>query len=80
MQKVMKLKKKLQEALKSKQIEIKRVRIKPKTNIKWRTKQNFSRPNTKIKIQEREIKSKRKNLFAIESPLTLENILAHQMR
>jgi hypothetical protein len=26
------------------------------------------------------MKSKRKNIFAIESPLTLENILAHQMR
>jgi len=30
----MELEKKLQEALKSKQIEIKRVRTKPKTNIK----------------------------------------------
>jgi len=38
----MKLKKnKLEETLKSKQIEIKRMMTKPKTNTKWRTKLNF---------------------------------------
>jgi 5S rRNA maturation endonuclease (ribonuclease M5) len=51
MQRGMKLKKKLQEALKSKQIEIKRMRTKPKTNTKWRTKLNFSRPGTKTKTR-----------------------------
>jgi hypothetical protein len=37
----MKLKNKLQKILKSKKIEIKRIRTKPKSNTKWRTKLNF---------------------------------------
>jgi hypothetical protein len=35
------IEKKLQEALKSKQIEIKRTRTKFKTNTNWRTQLNF---------------------------------------
>jgi hypothetical protein len=35
------IEKKLQEALKSKQIEIKRIRTKFKTNTNWRTQLNF---------------------------------------
>jgi hypothetical protein len=45
----MKLKKKPQETLKSKQIEIKRMKTKPKTNTKQRSKLNFSRPSMKTK-------------------------------
>jgi len=84
----MKLKKKLQEALKSKQIEIKKMRTKPKTNTKWRTKLNFSRPGTKTKTRREKQRAGEKNSIVVELSPSLEQLpfhhlhyfLAHRMR
>ena len=84
----MKLKNKLQKLLKSKKIEIKRKRTKPKSNTKWRTKLNFYRPGVKTKVHGRETKDRRKNLIIVEllpvlvsvPPQQLCHILVHRMR
>jgi len=80
--------KKLQEALKSKQVEIKKIRTKPKINTKLRTQLNFKRSSMKTKTQEREMKRSRKKLIVLEPlpalanvpPQQLLHILAHRMR
>ena len=67
----MKLKILFQETLKSKQIEIKRIRIRFKTNNNKRTQLNFQRLDTNTKAQERKKEGDVKKIYCCQTATNL---------